>query len=216
MKKKLLVLYFVLCMLFLFGCSSSQKVENVTLHGDVTFGMTKDEVIAKEKETGFDLSEEEPFRINASYVLRGEGTIAGVDSSHVTYMFNSDGKLFASCYDFGYASKNSLDDYEPIEQLLVSKYGKQDSTLFSFIERTGHEPIKYALRLYQTDFFTPAKCSAWKKKQDDGSYAVITHFVFEADFLGKLMTYHYVGYQKYTENELNAGADKIDKDKNDL
>lgn len=149
-KKKYTALLLLAVMVFSLTACGEQKTEtpaapqstlacDFSLHSGVTFGMTRDEVIKKEEEAGFQMVKDmaAPDKATVSlctYIdhfydeaqlpdLFSTGTFAGVKDSEIAYWFNDQGQLFRMQY--------SLDCWETTEQdmllilnSLMEKYGE--------------------------------------------------------------------------------------------
>lgn len=170
-KKYIALFLLAVIALSLTACGEPQK-ENAapqstlacdfSLHSGVTFGMTRDEVIKKEEEAGFQMVKDmaAPDKAAVSLCtfidhfyneaqlpdLFSTGTFAGIPNSDIAYWFNDQGQLFRMQYSLNY---NGIK--EPDRQLildsLMTKYGEptytseQNTTLPSVVNGF---PVTYA------------------------------------------------------------------------
>ena len=122
MKKPISLILLVALILMLASCGK----EEFKLHSDVKFGMTREKVISAEKAAGFDVEE------NNQVVVKG--TIATIEDSSITYIFDKDGKLDSAIYRMpDYSKSGQFSDYllpdqmsacfQSISDMLVEKYG---------------------------------------------------------------------------------------------
>ena len=109
--------------------NNAPLIPDFTLHSGTYFGLTVDEVIAKEKERKFS-----PSRTSLFYTFYDElgnykkaktsaitlfGSMAGISGSKLDYYFDKGGKLFAAVYKFGDHDPSS---YATIQGALSNKY----------------------------------------------------------------------------------------------
>lgn len=130
--KKVLSMFLVVLFICIAGISSA---EDFTLHSGVVFGMTREEVKAKEKEKGFSPSETQLeytfYEEDGGYyqmktnALSIDGSMVGIANSHLYYYFDEDNKLFAAVYSFGTDEEYPVTTYNDIQALLENKYGEQ-------------------------------------------------------------------------------------------
>lgn len=130
----------VCCVLF------AANAEDITLHSGVNFGMTIDEVLAQEKNSGYELEKIEKdygsSKLSTIYELTG-ATVAGIDLSDINYLFDSDGNLYAATYVLGSIFSDLEPNYSIIEGALVEKYGEPDETWAPILKRMDFEPFDY-------------------------------------------------------------------------
>lgn len=152
----------MLCLLlFVVAACAEEGDAAFTIHSDVEFGMSLEEVAAKEAEHGFDaepqamtwVTYDEEGRVveqtGEGLVVRG--SVAGLEDSAIEYYFDAEGHLFEALYIFPEArnmttrllgsglSSEKVDphyaDYEDISGLLADKY------LPSSLEWTEDDPM---------------------------------------------------------------------------
>ena len=131
--KKLLTL--VILMLVI--CLSSSIAESFTLHSGTTFGMTMEEVIAKEAEKGFEAkqatlkytfyNDDGEYKRTSSDGLTVNGSMVGYAKSTLNYYFDDNGHLYAAVYVFG---THDRDSYSQVSDLLKNKYGASWNTWY--------------------------------------------------------------------------------------
>lgn len=131
--KKLLTLVILLLVI----CLSSSIAESFTLHSGTTFGMTMDEVIAKEAEKGFEAKQttlyytyyddDGKYMRSTSSGLTVYGSMVGYSDSELEYHFDKDGHLYAAVYIFGTHDQSS---YSKVSDLLKNKYGDSWNTWY--------------------------------------------------------------------------------------
>lgn len=223
MKKSIAAFVALVCGLVII-CTAN--ADTFTIHNGTTFGMPKEDVISKEAASGFNVEEDEVSELvaektKATFMAAGKGTVAGFDKSTVTYFFNEDNKLYAVIYELGVSGSNSVSDFDPIDSMLKEKYGEPDASIAVAAANAGNAPINYDARFYSVAApFIPPMCSSWSVKQEDGSIVVIVHFMYQANVFGKTVTEHSIGYQSYTNDEIESGAgaalDEINKTLDDL
>lgn len=138
MNKKLFMLIGVIvCMAFFMF---SAYGEEFVLHSDVAFGMSSEEVIAKEKENGFDAKRASEIdntiysQLYRTYTEDGlvnvysdplvvKGRIAGIDDTFIKYFFNDEDVLIRAIYTFGGSEFEQKDaDFSRTQESLEGKY----------------------------------------------------------------------------------------------
>ena len=179
--KKLIALLVTLVLFLSIFCSSI--AEEFTLHSGVRFGMTQEEVIAKETEKGFS-----PYATTMKYTYYDEnggyykgdtnalsiaGSMAGIANSHLYYYFDENNKLFAAVYEFG--GELMIEAYNDIQATIEKKYNEQ---------KTQEEyKVTHVVDTFYGGMWT-GKVYAFKDiqiKLDNGSIITITHALFYPD-----------------------------------
>ena len=143
-------------------------------------------------------------------VLVVRGSVAGVEKSSIEFAFDSNDKLYAATYILGGLFKNDGSDYEIIEKSLVEKYGDPENTWLPIVNRMSYEPINYLWSWVQEDGSFPDN-SSWLVKNEDAN-VVIVHYIAKADAFGMPMTFHVVGYQQYTVDELSQEINNVSEE----
>ncbi len=209
--KKFISILATLSFLSLFVLGSA-IAESFTLHSKVTFGMTLDEVTSYEKNAGFTVSAQkiEYGTPKVKVAKKVEGTIAGIDGSEIHYYFDKDNKLYSATYWLGSQLRSTLTEYETLEAALTKKYGASNEVYLPIVERIGFESNDYlsCWGLKRTNKTYP-QYSSWLIQQDDGTYVAIVHYFESATVMGTKLTFHILGYQVYSADEINAELDTI-------
>lgn len=219
--KKILCLVISLIVLL---SSVSAFAEEFTVHSGVTFGMSKDEVIACENEAGFS---SQTAKRNAAFcndmkhhtdVLQLSGKIAGQDGAMILYHFNSADEMEAAVYWFG-------GEASTIKEALIDKYGESDSE-FTLIAASKLETEAYSfytdglsmeeLGLTTANLFD--ECS-WRVDQEDGSsvvisyvYSVVSGFPFSSVSYQLFSTEELDNYHSELISEYNESQQQLDDD----
>lgn len=215
----------ILVLLTLLTCLIGNAIaEAFTLHSKVIFGMTPDEVASCEKEAGFTLSDQniEYGTPKAKLAKKVEGTIAGIDNSEIHYYFDNDKKLYSATYWLGSQLSSTKAEFETIDAALVKKYGASNDIYLPIVERIGFESNDYLSLwgLSRKKNVYPLY-SSWLIQQDEDSYIAIVHY-FETGSIGYGLntTFHIIGYQYYSadeiNNELNTINNEIDQRNDDI
>lgn len=239
MKRKVFVLCsLIICVLLL--SSFSVYAEDFTLHGGVTFDMTVDEMIAKEKENGLNPKEIKNGTItlatewgaNHEYDFSDYSTVYEVTGSFVNdsfktiyYLFDKDGKLCqmiyagTSCYS---TPQNIENINSALASLFVDKYGDYETSVtdipnvidmqnFPDLKKEDTSYIIYKLNLIDS-------CYQWLYPYDDKNAVDIEIQGLEWIMTGKSTTKEYpayspiIGYTRITVEDINnANQEKADK-----
>ncbi len=217
-----LLLALIVCLV----CSFSAYAEDFTIHSDVKFGMTIDEVVSLENSAGFSLEDgkldyNNIVKLHSRKTLKG--TVAGIEESEIDYAFDSEGKLYAATYALGKTGRSDLSgQYAEIDQRLISKYGTPDDSLLAVFFKVGYEPINFLGTVWFEikDIEHLPQNSSWLIQQDDDHYIAISHMYFRGSILGDPFNMHLVGYQLFTAEELKTAMDELknesDKANDDL
>lgn len=210
--------------------SVSALAEGFSVHSGVEFGMTMDEVIRKEKDAGFSNVEvyeledkDNKYCVNkhSSAGVKVCGQIAGFDGAFIVYHFQENGGMDAAIYtlDFNFSGENQ---YATIRESLAKKYGDPDP-LMSDVWHTYLDMDVYAFPDDQYESFKDTagvSCTitytyddSWLVPQDDGSYIIVSgcnyNLYVKSSYSGTLSSYvTTVGYQRFTEEEVNAALAK--------
>lgn len=221
MKRTISILVLLTLLICLIG---SAMADPFTLHSKVIFGMTPDEVSSYEKDAGFTLSDKEIKYGTSKAKLAKivEGTIAGLAGSEIHYYFDKDNNLYSATYWLGSIFNSTRAEYESLDAALVKKYGASSDIYLPIVERIGFESNDYLSEwgLSRKNSKVYPQYSSWLIQQDDGSYVAIVHYYESATVMGIDMTFHILGYQLYSadeiNNELNTINNEIDQRNDDI
>ena len=189
------------------------SVDDFSLHGGITFGMTREDVRKAESNNGFEANDKSltytyydsdgKYRSAECDGLYVYGSMAGISGSKLYYYFDDEGKLFAAVYEFGNHDMNSFND---IDELVVKKY--------SSIKANDTRTMPSILDVYYSNITRASFGSdTYKSLQfelSDGSRIQIEHAIFYSDVPGysKEMNimfggHHYLEYQFTSAEELD-------------
>lgn len=194
-----------------------------SIRDGIRFGMTMTEVTRIEKNAGFEIETSEPLygSDNVSSVLIVRGKIAGMENSEVHYLFDKNGKLYAST--FWLRINDTLEsDYNTIQNALERKYGTPVNAWLPVANRIGFEPNDYLayIGLARKNKNVLPYYNSWLVGSDDGNYVVIAHYKESAVIYGITTNMHVVGYQWYSAeeitNEFNNIRNEADERDNDI
>lgn len=171
--KKVVVMLLTMVLVLSFSISAVADDNPFTLHSGVTFGMTKQEVIEKEAENGFECENRELscFVYDVATAEMEEktveglivyGSVAGINNSTIQYHFDSEGRLFEAVYCFAqeieyinYAlgsrivtNGDNYDNYEILKTALQDKY--KDAEL----QTADDDPIVTLINDYTAKLYT--------------------------------------------------------------
>lgn len=220
--KRIISFFIAIVCISLCSCTAA---EQFTLHSQVAFGMSIDEVIAMENAAGFPIEEASFSGHNRPVIYTVKGKVAGIEDSKIFYFFDNEGKLYAATYALGgtWLLRKVEPAFSTVQTALEKKYGIASDTLPDFAKSIGFEPkFDYWESYYQDreDKSVSFTCKTWIIEQDDKSQIVIAHY---KDFVGydtfaKAYFYHVVGYQKYTREEIDDELDNmsLEKEENEL
>lgn len=198
--------------------------ETFTLHSKVAFGMTPEEVSSCEKEAGFVLSDQEKNygTSKAKLIKKVEGTIAGLSDSEIHYFFDGENKLYSATYWLGSPMNSTMAEYDVLESALIKKYGASSDVYLPIVERIGFDSNDYLTKwgLARANSKDYPQYSSWLIMQDDQTYVAIVHYYEAANVMNINLTFHILGYQQYSaeeiERELNTINDEIDQRNDDI
>lgn len=182
-RKKYTALLLLTVMVFSLTACGEQKTEtpaapqstlacDFPLHSGVTFGMTREEVIKKEEEAGFQMVKDMAAPDKAAIPLCTDidhfydeaqlpdlfstDTFAGINESEIAYWFNDQGQLFRMQYSLDCWETNEQDQTNILNSL-VAKYGEP-----TYSSEKGTN-VKSVVNGY------PVTYSGWQR---EGSYSV--------------------------------------------
>ena len=152
-----------------------------SLHGDVRFGMSLDEVTDIELQQGFYRSEEDDKP--CKFRPQNDETVAGMRNAKVYYAFDDAGRLFMMEYSF--SSGASYETRDRLSSQLTKKYGEPTAYVIShgFSSEGKGERIVTPVELYGV-VINPLSFRGssggyqeWLLEEDDG-YIFIQHAFF--------------------------------------
>ena len=200
----LVVLFVALLAVCMIGSALS---EDFTLHSGVKFGMSEQEISACEGNAGFKLKD--VFVLSSTPMKKISGQVAGIQGSEIIYAFDSNGRMFASTYSLGGTNASFDPDYSFVEQALTDKYGEPDNSWFpAIVSISSFEPFNYFISWGNFSAGLPEKYSSWLIKTEDESCVVIVHYY---EYGGASTTFHIIGYQQYSANEIDTIKQTIDE-----
>lgn len=213
MKKVIIIIMMISLFAYILG--GNALADSFTLHSNISFGMSIDEVRSNEAKSGFNVSDSNSYQSKNTSSLKttSAGTIAGVDESQIQYFFNKDEKLYSALYWIGNALNGLEPFYSNVDNALINKYGIPDNSLMPLVEAMGFEGFEYV----KYNFHIPESRSpysiynAWKIDNDDGSSVIIIHFVCAETF-----NFHLLGYQFYSAEEIENGLVTLEKNTNQI
>ena len=202
----------------------SALADEFTVHSGVKFGMTVDEVVAAETAAGFnpEIKNENQAGNDRFYncedkhlttqFVEVDGQIAGQNDSSVIYHFNkTDGRLNSSVYEF-YISP---DTFNILRENLIKKYGEPDTGLsaafHSILKPDAYNFIDYCKPYSKITYHYD---DMWLIPQDDESYILISGICARIVISGSAYTFSYIGYQKYSKEEIDDTLSTITTDVN--
>lgn len=204
---------------------SSALAGNFSIHSDVTFGMTVDEVIACEKANGFS-----PEFVSMLNNVKVNGKIAGLNNSTITYSFG-DGKMVKANYILAkhaaYNPETMQQDYATISQALQSKYGSTDfnsETLHAYTLPSSHY-LSSSISVVSnyndwnkgTAFSASCECyEQWLIMQNDGSGILIDHALRKYTGTKSTEYQHAVIYTHLDSSIVSSISHNIEEQANDL
>ena len=235
-------LFFFVVFSFIVCFIGNVIADEFTLHSGVSFSMTKEEVLQKEKDAGFTAELEKAdknYSANCSAKHDSEqidvtGQIAGCPGSTIIYHFDrKNGKLDAATY-YLQASTSQKDRYKAVRESLVNKYGEPETdgmaTVFhQKLPMDAYSFIDNYVNSYNMETLNWS-CSidylqndVWVIPQEDNTSIVITGINGILNLKIDQKTTFYmviVGYQKYNNNEienvLSSLKEEIDTYQNQL
>lgn len=201
--KKVISILLIMSVLIVCGIGSAVS-EGFTLHSNVEFGMTRDEVIKLESAAGFDVSEESDMWRGGTYI-EIKGNIAGVSNARIDYIFDADDKVKEADY-YMFSTKSANGDYDTLLSALKNKYGEPNADDIwisalndSSILMTGRM-IGYIANSMLGTSVVSAKGKTWLLEQDDDSFVSIDIFnIINSE--GKDLTY--ITYGHYTKEDVD-------------
>ena len=148
------------------------------------------------------------------------GMIAGIEKSGIQFVFDKEGKAFAATYVFGNPFEYEQVDYDTVEEILTEKYGDSNEVLFPAVSKIGYEPLNFLLRLeneWGIERQNLPDYTSWAIQQENGNYVIITHYNATVKITSDLVfTFNIVGYQLYSEEELNKGISEVNDEANEI
>ena len=117
---------------------------------------------------------------------------------------------------------STIGEYESLESALIKKYGESNDAYLPIVERIGFESNDYlsSWGLQRKNSKAYPQYSSWLILQDDGTYVAIVHYFETANVLSMDLTFHILGYQQYSADEinreLNTISDEIDQRNDDI
>lgn len=174
MKRLFSMVLVIVTLSMIFTCCTAYA-ENFSVRNGISFGMNKKEVIALEKQNGFekyeDVDEDDRVLYSGYEVLKlSVSSIGGINVGllgHITYCFDESGELDNLLYEFGMILGDAHDEsYNSIRNSLLSKYGDpivENERTYVFttpiIDRFNNVHRRYGGQIYHN--------SQWLYKYDD-------------------------------------------------
>lgn len=217
----------------LFGCGGASK-KFTTMHSDVKFGMSKDEVYTIESEAGFDTEFLEDTEIYGEYGrVRISGKIAGINDAVIMYCFDEDGLYKASYFlrdDYESNYKDLDSEFSTISKGLTQNYGKptyssEKQTAFRLKEyksltnidglSRSEEENEHCKKInelsrqvgeYSGTYSKVPMWEQWILKQDDGTIVLIDHYVIDSHISEESIFNHYIWYTNLGEDALDLAT----------
>ena len=214
MRKSIAVLFISFIMICLISIGLSETNYAVNFLGNVTFGMSANEVRFNLQQSNFSVNDS-----NWGTTVFGE--IGGFEKSAATFNYNVLEQLDSVKYDLKINSdeETTAHDFDIVEETLIKKYGDtsyctQTGNTYKLNNRTTN-PEWY----YRT--FGGPKRNGWEKntpglyservvEYGDGTYMLIEHYLYnnQFDFYDQPELQHLLAYTHYYDDLSKTGAER--------
>lgn len=222
MKKTFSVL--LILMIFVGCCFGNAMADVFSVHSNVQFGMSMDEVKKLESDAGFEVNESTDLFRDCP-TLEVTGNIAGVSGAAITYLFDNNKKLKEADYRM-FAIGGIGGDYDTLLSALINKYGtpNADETWIAALNNPDILMTGRMIAYISNAMFgsvVSSKGEAWLQEQEDGTFVSIDIFnIINSD--GKKL--NYITYGSYTSEEIenlknmviNGAQEYVNQINNDL
>lgn len=214
MMKRIMALFVVsfLVMSVLLGCSCAlAEGETFTIRNEITFGMTKNEVI--ERETAL-RNNANNISTECEYV---DVSIAGINGCKLYYLFDDANKLYrVHIYFYPDNDKYIRDvtakaNYTAVNNVLVSKYGNSLGNKDGYTHSVQTKALEFHLKTVDLTKLLMAIRGAGKLAEQydewvirvDGGYIKMDHMFSHLSGIDGTACTHELDYTFYTEAEWN-------------
>jgi hypothetical protein len=183
------------------------ETNSFSIRNGIHFGMTKEEVIAKEL---FETESRSKYGENSLLI---QGSIAGTNGAKGYYYFDEDNLLDSLLYDLDLiipistssdiAEKNARSEYDRIEKILNDKYGDVLKSNCYVNSESFLWDINYAINHTSSD----SGAIDWDQrllKISDGGYVKIEHYMLYDYEKSERKFEHKVIYSLFTDTEIEA------------
>ena len=214
--------------------STTCFAESFTIHSDVSFGMSMNEVLKAEQDAGFSAKiertdEADTYNCQSSHqssYVKVSGKIAGKNGASIDYHFDNSEKLQSAIYILA-ASSNS-GEYTSIREALIKKYGEPNTEIsevyHAYLKPCVYSHFDWANYYYNQENYKRVgySCSidyyyndSWLLTQDDGSYILVTGIEAKESITGKggiTFVLTTIGYQRFTGDEIKEVQSQFESD----